>query len=421
MLPASSPRSTLSTRYRDVRATTEGLVEPLAAEDCVVQSMPDVSPTKWHLAHVTWFFETFVLEPHLPGYRSPAPEFTYLFNSYYNSVGRPYPRPRRGLLSRPTVDEVRAYRAHVDEQIGLLLDSEASVDDDVADLVEVGLNHEQQHQELLLMDIKHVLSCNPLHPAYRQRATWPRDTSTGELGWRSYPSGVRRIGHDGPGFCYDNEAPRHEVFVRPFELASRLVTNGELREFIADGGYRRPELWLADGWSRAEEEGWTAPLYWVRREGEWHEFSLAGLRPLDPGAPVCHVSYYEAAAFAAWVGARLPTEAEWEVAAAEQPVEGNFLERGLLHPRGSGAAGPGPHQLYGDLWEWTGSAYAAYPGFRAAGGAIAEYNGKFMCNQQVLRGGACVTPRSHVRPTYRNFFYPHCRWCFSGIRLARDA
>ncbi len=420
MCPMIRQSTTQATTYRTVRDATERLCEPLSHEDYVVQSMPDVSPTKWHLAHVSWFFETFVLKPHATGYRPARPEFEYLFNSYYNAVGEQYPRPRRGLLTRPTVDEVYEYRAAVDAAMLALLEED---DHDLATLVELGLNHEQQHQELILMDIKHVLSCNPLHPAYRP-APEARSLAAPGLEWIERDESVRWIGHQGDGFAYDNESPRHRVLVPAFRIASRPVTNGEFLEFIRDGGYRTPTLWLADGWSTVEREEWQAPLYWIRRDGAWHEFTLGGLRALDPAAPVCHVSYFEADAYATWAGARLPTEAEWETVAREQPVEGNFLEQDALGPRAAPADAGGaaaPVQLFGDVWEWTRSPYQPYPGYRANPGALGEYNGKFMCNQQVLRGGSFASPASHLRATYRNFFYPHCRWQFAGLRLARDA
>ena len=424
-LPArpSTSRRSLAERYREIRAATERLCDPLSTEDYVVQSMPDTSPTKWHLAHVSWFFETFVLKPYVPDHRSRDDDFEYLFNSYYNRVGEQYPRPRRGLLSRPTVDEVYAYRTDVDRQMSELLEHPDDLPDELLGVIELGLNHEQQHQELILMDIKHVLSCNPLFPAYRERRGGPRPVAAAELKWIGYPEKQRAIGHEGPGFCYDNELPRHQVHLRSFDIASRPVTNGEYLEFIASGGYQSPEHWLADGWTAVQDEQWEAPLYWVRQDDGWHEFTLSGLQPLEPHAPVCHVSYFEADAFSSWAGHRLPTEAEWEVAASERPIDGNFSDDGPLHPLPAAFTdpGPGPRQIYGDVWEWTRSAYSPYPGFRARDGALGEYNGKFMCNQYVLRGGACVTPRSHIRPTYRNFFYPHCRWQFSGIRLARDA
>jgi ergothioneine biosynthesis protein EgtB len=378
--------------------------------------MPDVSPAKWHLAHVTWFFETFVLEPHLPHYEPACPEFRFIFNSYYNAVGAQYPRPQRGLLTRPALAAVADYRARVDEAISRLLRS--GVSETLGELVELGLHHEQQHQELLLMDIKHVLSRNPLGPAYRPGQAAPGQAPRPPR-WSEHPGGFVEIGAGAQGFAFDNERPRHRVWLEPFALADRLVTNGEFAEFIEDGGYRRPALWLADGWSTVEREGWHAPLYWMEREGEWHEYRLrGGWQPLDPAAPVCHVSLYEADAFAAWRDARLPTEAQWEALVAGRAIEGNFLEDDELHPRAPVLA-EGLAQAFGDAWEWTASAYLAYPGFRTAPGAIGEYNGKFMCGQHVLRGGSCVTPEGHVRASYRNFFYPPCRWMFAGIRLAR--
>jgi ergothioneine biosynthesis protein EgtB len=410
----------LASRYRAVRAQTERLRAPLSAEDCQAQSMPDASPTKWHLGHTTWFFETFVLEPGRSGYRPIHPTFRVLFNSYYQGVGEQHPRAQRGLLTRPPLDEVLAYRAHVDAQ---LLDWLASDDASVAALaavVEVGLHHEQQHQELLLTDAKHLLDSNPLAPAYTELPA-PAPTTGRPFGWRMVDGGVREVGAGPEGFAFDNERPRHAALLEPFALATRLTTNGEYAEFIADGGYRRPELWLSDGWSAILARGWHAPLYWDERDGEWFEFTLGGRRPLDPVAPVCHVSLYEADAFATWAGARLPTELEWETVANDRPVRGNLLDSGRLHPVAAGANGVDVAQLYGDVWEWTRSAYAPYPGFRPLPGALGEYNGKFMSSQVVLRGGSCATPADHVRATYRNFFPPDARWQFSGIRLAKDA
>jgi ergothioneine biosynthesis protein EgtB len=416
-MAALGAAATLGARYRAVRETTERLCRPLETEDFVVQSMPDASPAKWHLAHVSWFFETFVLRPHAAGYRPFGAQFERLFNSYYNSVSEAFPRARRGVLSRPTVAEVFAYRAHVDEQVDRLL---AEREPDVAALIEIGLNHEQQHQELLLMDLKHAFAASPLRPAYHAPAEPASGSSAPPLVWTGHPEGLHAIGHAGPGFSYDNERPRHRQLVPAFRLASRPVTNGEFLEFVADGGYERPAAWLSDGWNAVREGGWTAPLYWIRDCSGWSEFTLGGTRPLDPAAPVCHVSYYEADAFATWAGARLPTEAEWEVAAAALPVRGNLLDAGLLHPTPAGTIGAPPRQMFGDVWEWTRSAYAPYPGYRPPPGALGEYNGKFMCNQIVLRGGACVTPASHLRASYRNFFYAHCRWQFGGLRLAAD-
>ena len=411
----------LAAQYRAVRRATEALCEPLAVEDYVLQSMPDASPAKWHLAHTAWFFETFALSPHLPGYRPFHPQFAVLFNSYYNAVGPRWPRPQRGLLSRPTVAEVYRYRAHVDEQMAALFEpAPADVPRRVADVVVLGLNHEQQHQELLLTDLKHALAANPLRPVYREFV--PHNGKPPALEWHTFPAGVVWVGHDGDGFAFDNESPRHRAFLEGFRLANRLVTNGEYLAFIEDGGYERPELWLSDGWAARQTHGWTAPLYWEREGGDWMTMTLAGPRPVDAGEPVCHISYYEADAFARWAGARLPTEAEWETAAATVPVGGHFAEAGHYHPGGAAAADDrGPiYQLYGDVWQWTVSPYVAYPGYAPPAGALGEYNGKFMCNQMVLRGGSCATPRSHVRRTYRNFFPPEARWQFSGLRLVRD-
>jgi ergothioneine biosynthesis protein EgtB len=408
-------------RYRAVRAASERLAAPLSAEDCAAQSMPDASPVKWHLAHTSWFFETFVLEAADPGDRPFDPAFRVLFNSYYNAVGAQHPRPRRGLLTRPALDRVLAYRAHVDRAVCAWLAGHPT--GALLDVLELGLQHEQQHQELILTDAKHLLAQNPLRPAYRDDLPVGPTGPAPPLAWLRREAALRTIGSDGPGFHFDNEGPRHRQWVAAFELASRPVTNGEFREFVEDGGYARPAPWLADGWDAVRREGWQAPAYWERRDGGWVEYTLGGLRPLDPHAPVCHVSYFEADAFARWAGARLPGEAEWEVVAAPLPPEGHFADDGFLHPRAAppAVAARAPLQLYGDVWEWTQSPYAAHPGFRPAAGALGEYNGKFMCGQLVLRGGSCATPRGHVRATYRNFFPPAARWQFSGIRLARDA
>jgi ergothioneine biosynthesis protein EgtB len=418
-LEAAAPADTHPPRYREIRRTTEALCAPLAVEDYVVQSMPDVSPTKWHLAHTSWFFETFVLTPALPGYRPYHPGYKVLFNSYYHGVGAMHPRPERGLLSRPTVAEVYAYRAHVDREMESLFTGHPDRARDLAFTVELGLHHEQQHQELLRTDIKHVFSRNPLHPAYRELPLPPRRPAPSPE-WIAFEEGIRSLGDDGPGFAFDNERPRHRVLVPGFRLATRPVTNREFLAFVEDGGYARPELWLSDGWATREAEGWTTPLHWVDGEGGRQEFTLGGLRELDLDAPVSHVSHYEADAYARWAGARLPTEAEWETAAAEAPMAGNFQDEGFLHPIPA-PAGDGALQLLGDVWEWTGSPYLPYPGFRPFAGGLGEYNGKFMSGQMVLRGGSCVTPRSHLRATYRNFFPPHSRWQFMGFRLAADA
>ncbi len=418
--PAPTREETdLPERYARVRAASEGLCEPLSPEDCVVQSMEDASPVKWHLAHTSWFFETFVLEDQFSGYRPFRPEFRVLFNSYYQSVGVQHPRPRRGLLTRPALAEVRDYRRHVDRHMGELLEKPGALDDAAAAVVELGLHHEQQHQELILTDVKHLLAQNPLHPAYR-RAPAPPPVPEPPLRWHGHSGGEVWIGHAGAGFAFDNEGPRHRTWLLPFAIASRPVTNGEFLAFVEDGGYRRPELWLSDGWSTAQRHGWGAPLYWEEREGVWETHTLNGRRAVRSAEPVCHVSYYEADAYARWAGARLPGEAEWEAWAAQAPLTGRFVDAGRFHPEPA-PDGDGPIQLFGDVWEWTASSYAPYPGYRPPLGALGEYNGKFMCNQLVLRGGSCATPRSHVRATYRNFFYPDARWQFSGFRLARDA
>ena len=407
-------------RFDTVRDGSLRLAAPLSAEDQQIQSMPDVSPTKWHLAHVTWFFETFLLGPHLKGYRPFDPAFAYLFNSYYEQVGERHPRPERGLLSRPSLRQVLAYRAHVDEAMGRLV-SEApeAAWARIRSLVELGLNHEQQHQELILMDIKHVFWTNPLKPAYVPSS--PRTSgAAAPLEWLDFDGGLVEVGHDGSGFAFDNEEPRHKVWIEPYRLASRLATCGEYLGFIEDGGYRRPELWLSDGWAAVGREGWSCPLYWLEAdEGGWEIFTLSGKRPLDPAEPVAHLSYYEADAFARWSGVRLPTEAEWEAAALSETADGQLAGRRRYHP--APARGAGLQQMIGDLWEWTMSPYVAYPRYSPPEGAVGEYNGKFMSGQMVLRGGAAVTPEDHVRITYRNFFPPAARWAFSGVRLAADA
>jgi len=410
-LPGESPLE----RFRRIRSATMELVRPLTVEDMVVQSMPDASPARWHLAHVSWFFEHFLLAANICDYAPYREGWDYLFNSYYYSVGDMFKRPARGLLSRPTVAEVIEYRAHVDERIAELITSRAD-DPEFIFLLELGLNHEQQHQELILTDIKHALSLNPLRPAYRENVQL-RACSSARLEYHEFNGGIVETGAAPGAFCFDNETPRHEVLLRDFELADRLTTNAEYREFIEDGGYQRNELWLSDGWATILSQGWNRPIYWT--EGLDREMSLLGEIEIDMHRPVCHVSYYEADAYARWAGARLPSEAEWEFAAAQQPVRGNLLENGLFHPSGR-EPGAAMSQLFGDTWEWTQSGYAAYPGFRPLAGSLGEYNGKFMCNQLVLRGGSCATPSDHVRASYRNFFYPDARWQFSGIRLARD-
>ncbi|MQA00937.1 MAG: ergothioneine biosynthesis protein EgtB [Dehalococcoidia bacterium] len=414
----TSPRaSSVAERFEAVRAASAALCETLETEDYVIQSMPDVSPTKWHLAHTSWFFETLVLRDAIPDYQAFHPRFQWLFNSYYNSIGPQFERASRGLVSRPTVDETYRYRAHVDQQMRRLFDT--SLPGGLAPIVELGLHHEQQHQELMLMDIKHVFWTNPLRPALRDDAAAPSPHEAAPLRWFEYPGGLCQVGYEGDDFAFDNEGPRHRVFLEPFSLASRCVTNAEYAAFIEDGGYDHHDLWLSSGWATVRAEGWRSPLYWEQRDGEWFELTLGGMRPLDPHAPVVHVSYYEADAYARWAGARLPQEAEWEVIAADAPIEGNFVESGLLHPTVAPPPGESPSQLFGDVWEWTSNAYLPYPGYEPPVGAVGEYNGKFMSGQMVLRGGCVATPHDHIRATYRNFFPPYARWPFAGIRLAR--
>jgi ergothioneine biosynthesis protein EgtB len=396
--------------FEQVRQRSVHLAEPLSSEDCCAQSMPDASPVKWHLAHTTWFFETFILEPREADWRPFHPAFRMLFNSYYNGVGDKHPRAQRGLLTRPGFDEVLAWRRDVDARIARLL-QEAPDDAGLADLVELGMQHEQQHQELILTDLKHLLAQNPLYPAYLDSAL-PESCPAGALVWLDFDGGLAEIGHRGKGFCFDNELPRHQQYVAPFELASRLVTNGEYLEFVEAGGYRDPGLWLSEGWDRVCSGEIAQPLYWRERDGRWLEFTLHGLQPVDPARPVTHVSLYEADAYARWRGARLPTEAEWEFAARDVAIA-----CGDLHPRAAGS--DGLTQMFGECWQWTGSSYAPYPGYAPAAGALGEYNGKFMVNQYVLRGSSCATPHGHARTSYRNFFPAGARWQFTGIRLAR--
>ncbi|MGE0485711.1 MAG: ergothioneine biosynthesis protein EgtB [Gammaproteobacteria bacterium] len=406
-------RAALAARYAAVRAHSLALAAPLSAEDACVQSMADASPAKWHLSHVTWFFETFVLEVHERGFAPHHPAFRELFNSYYNGVGPQYPRPLRGLITRPTLADVHDYRAAVDARIACLLQRD-DLPESVLGTIELGLHHEQQHQELLLMDAKHLLSVNPLAPAYDPTAL-PAAAATVPMTWHEQAGGLVEIGHDpANGFAFDNETPRHRTWLAPHALASRLVTNGEYLEFVTAGGYHNPRPWLADGWATVNTENWRAPLYWREIDGAWFEFTLHGLAPLDPARPVCHVSHYEADAYAQWRGARLPTEFEWEAAIAEPPAADDVLR---LHPDAATAT---TNDAYASAWQWTASAYLPYPGFRAAAGAVGEYNGKFMSNQVTLRGSACLTPPGHARRSYRNFFYAHQRWAMTGIRLARD-
>lgn len=408
----------LLSRYRTVRHLSTTLAEPLGEADLTVQSMDDASPGKWHLAHTAWFFEEFVLLRPERCRQPYSAAFRHLFNSYYESLGARHPRPRRGLLTRPRLDEILAYREHVDRAVEDLL--AAGPDPETAAAVELGLQHEQQHQELLLTDILHLFAQNPLCPAYLDEPpAAPAARMPAPAAWIELEGGRRPVGADAGGFAFDCERPRHDVLLAPCALAARPVNNREWSGFIADGGYRRPLLWLSDGWARAVAEGWECPLHWRRVDGEWWQMSLRGLQPLDPEAPVAHVSYYEADAYARWAGRRLPTEFEWENAAAGLPVAGNFLGSGALQPLPA-IPGEGLLQLFGDVWEWTASAFTPYPGFRPAGGALGEYNGKFMCGQMVLRGGSCASPQDHLRPSYRNFFHPHQRWQFAGLRLAED-
>jgi ergothioneine biosynthesis protein EgtB len=423
-LDASSTRAEcLLARFHQIRNFTNALCANLEPEDFVVQSMPDVSPTKWHLAHTTWFFETFILKKFVSGYHADVPEYAYLFNSYYNAAGDMHRRDLRGLISRPTVREAQRYRSSIDAHMdNLLSDADENLIDEIEPLLVLGIHHEQQHQELLITDIKHVFAQNPLYPVFRERKSDIASPKRAPMHFVDFDEATVQIGHHGHEFAYDNEGPRHRALVSAFSLASRPVTNGEYLQFIEDGGYARAESWLSLGWITVNEQRWQAPLYWVKRDGAWWNFTLSGFRPVDESEPLTHVSYFEADAYANWAGARLPTEFEWERAASDCPVDGNFVENEAFHPR------PAPpsvqardlHQMFGDVWEWTRSAYSPYPGYRAALGALGEYNGKFMCNQYVLRGGSCATSRTHIRRTYRNFFQPEKRWQFTGIRLARD-
>lgn len=418
-----SQRQNLLQRYCEVRELSDIIVQPLQPEDCVIQSMPDASPIRWHLAHTTWFFETFLLK-HRPGYRSVDPQFEYLFNSYYNAVGEQYPRAARGLLSRPTVAEVQQYRRSVDRHITELLEGDRAVTDQQLQILELGLHHEQQHQELMLTDIKHAFSCNPLDPVYLQHPLLKNEGQRQpRQQWLDFEGGVHSIGTSGAEFTFDNERPAHRIYLEPFSISSQTVTVEQYLEFMDDGGYRKPELWLSLGWQQVQNQNWTAPLYWQHRDGVWTEFTLAGRIPLQDEHPVCHISFFEADAYARWAGYRLPTEAEWEVASANVKIAGHFstslLNSGMaVHPAAAGLTTDVPADLFGNVWEWTASPYVAYPGYQPAAGALGEYNGKFMCNQYVLRGGSCATSDQHIRRTYRNFFPPDTRWQFSGIRLA---
>lgn len=418
MIPGQNIEQTsLKASFDFVRSESLALAEGLSDADATVQSMEDASPAKWHLAHVTWFFERFVLREHLPGYSPFDERYDYLFNSYYDAVGERHPRPRRGMLTRPALNDVLAYRTHVDRAMDSLLSGGASAA--LSKLVMLGLHHEQQHQELFLTDILHLFSQNPIKPAFRIPEPRLMKGDAAPLAWTRFEGGLVEIGHKGEGFAFDCEGPRHKVWLEPFEIANRAVTNEEWLEFMNDGGYERPDHWLADGWAMCQAEGWNAPLYWCKEDGDWSTMTLRGRQPVDPQAPVCHVSQYEADAYASWSGARLPSEAEWETAASDVTLDGNDAGKRRLSP--APQSGKGLIGLFGDVWEWTQSAYSPYPGFEAEEGAVGEYNGKFMSGQYVLRGGACSTPEGHVRATYRNFFHPGKRWQFSGVRLARNA
>jgi len=406
-------------RYAEVRSFTEKLTEPLETEDFVVQVVTHASPVKWHLAHTSWFFEAFLLSKAADGFESLHPQYNYLFNSYYLQTGEPHCRDKRGNLSRPTVKEVFEYRKYVDSEMLEFIDSVSdAVFEKWSGVIEIGLNHEQQHQELLVTDLKYMFAQNPLFPQYQERSR-PEAPDPGELKWIEFQEGIREVGHNGEGFGYDNEFPRHKTYIRNFELANRQVTNGEYLEFIRSGGYEESKWWLDEGFAAVEKENWKAPLYWIQKDGEWHHFTLNGLEKIDLNEPVTHVSYFEADAYARWAGCRLPTEQEWEVASEKADTDGNFVENWFLHPAGADPDRDGLQQMFGNQWEWTVSSYSPYPGYKPLPGALGEYNGKFMCNQYVLRGGSCATSKSHIRRTYRNFFHAHERWQFMGIRLAR--
>lgn len=434
LAPSACPTPAEATAaYQRVRAFSLKLIETLEPEDCVIQSMPDVSPIRWHLAHTTWFFETFILRQVNPSFVSPNEQFEYLFNSYYNTVGKQFPRDRRGLLSRPTLAEVLSYRQAIDSEMQQFLEQSESSHawERVAATIQLGIQHEQQHQELMLTDIKHVFSCNPLLPAFQQtnpaisQFREESDIATSRLNFLPVCGGIHAIGHEGDGFCYDNETPRHQALIQDCELSDRLITNGEYLQFMLDGGYENPAYWLSSGWATVETQNWNSPLYWFQRDGEWFEFTLLGPKRLGLAQPVCHVSYFEADAYARWSNARLPTEMEWEVFASRYQettgAYGTFADQLAWHPQACNRVENEvlPSQVFGDCWQWTASQYVGYPGYKPVAGAIGEYNGKFMCNQFVLRGGSVATSRDHIRTTYRNFFPPDARWQFSGIRIAK--
>lgn len=414
----STRRSELVSKFKSIRSFTESITEPLEIEDYVIQVTENASPAKWHLAHTTWFFEAFLLEKVVNDYESIHPQYSYLFNSYYLQTGVPHCRARRGNISRPTVKQVYEYRKSVNERVVHLIEHAGEEFEEWAHIVEIGLNHEQQHQELLMTDLKYMFSQNPLNPAYK-KVERPKIKSIPAVEWIGFEEGVYKIGHRGDGFGYDNEFPRHKVYIHDFELGNRLVTNGEYLEFMNSGAYKEPKWWLDEGFSTIRDKGWEAPLHWRMKGGEWHQFTLSGLEKMNPNDPVTHVSYFEADAYARWRDCRLPTEQEWEVAAGKLPVEGHFADDGYLHPAPLQSEEKGLQQMFGDVWQWTQSSYAPYPGYKPFPGTLGEYNGKFMCNQYVLRGGSCATTRSHYRKTYRNFFHADERWQFTGIRLAR--
>ena len=420
--PRSEPAAQLLQRFRAVRDFSIRLCRGLQPEDYVVQSMPDVSPTKWHLAHTTWFFETFVVKVWIQRYRSEVPQYAFLFNSYYNAAGEMHRRDLRGLISRPTVQETYRYRQSIDECVTALVEgADDALLAEIEPVLILGIHHEQQHQELLVTDIKHVFAQNPLYPVFEKSEIAIEEQKVAPQNFVEFAEEIALIGHEGSAFSYDNEGPRHRALVNRFSLSTRLVTNGEYLAFIEAGGYTRPEFWLSLGWTTVQEQRWNAPLYWEKRDGAWWNFTLSGFRPVNDSEPVTHISYFEADAYANWDGARLPTEFEWERASVGLPIEGNFVDMNRFHPAPSPQNGQGElQQMYGDVWEWTRSAYLPYPGYRAASGALGEYNGKFMCNQMVLRGASCATSRDHMRATYRNFFPPDKRWQFTGLRLARD-
>ena len=412
-------RARLLQDFERIRQQSQQLTEGLTEADMQLQSMEDASPTKWHLAHTTWFFEEFILQSFLLGFKPYHEEFRFLFNSYYEAVGKRHQRPLRGMLSRPSLNQILQYRDAINEQILALLDQQHGQQAKILTLLELGLHHEMQHQELLVTDILHALSIHPFFPAVKPATEKNTSSAINSQEFTSYEGGLIQIGHQGVDFYYDCESPRHSYFQAPYAIGNRLITNGQWLEFMRDKGYHTATLWLSEGWARCCSEQWQAPLYWHQQDGQWFQYGLDGLQPLDMNAPVCHISYFEADAFATWAGQRLPTEQEWEWAATQQPIEGNFLEQQHWRPL-QASNQSSVQQLYGDVWEWTQSTFSPYPGFRIADGAIGEYNGKFMCGQFVLRGGSCATPKQQIRPTYRNFFYPHQRWQFSGLRLAKD-